>query len=286
MTPENHTGILTGIRWMNSATFNACKWCSTRCQPVVCLMRFVTCAVAAGEMTGRWNPLKACIARIVYQHPSVRVVSPRTAAQSFADAGVWIQTDGLPQRPTALSGAVQERVFKIQPADESGRTRIWRTRATCLIRWSSRSRSCCRTLGRIRGLTARRWNRIQPATIFPARAGPQTRTPVGASTSITTPITKARPQKKVKSWHGYKLHLQADVSYELPIGFSLKPANESEIKECKELACNMLESELGERCKSFVADKGLDTDELAQDILPTWGDNGDRCSAHVAGSGG
>ena len=73
---------------------------------------------------------------------------------------------------------------------------------------------------------------------------------------------KGRPQKKVKSWHGYKLHLQADVSYELPIGFSLKPANESEIKECKELACNMLESELGERCKSFVADKGLDTDEL------------------------
>ena len=73
---------------------------------------------------------------------------------------------------------------------------------------------------------------------------------------------KGRPQKKVKSWHGYKLHLQADVSYELPIGFSLKPANESEIKECKELACNMLESELGERCKSFVADKCLDTDEL------------------------
>ena len=26
--------------------------------------------------------------------------------------------------------------------------------------------------------------------------------------------------------------------------------------------CNMLESELAERCKSFVADKGLDADEL------------------------
>ena len=55
------------------------------------------------------------------------VVSPRTAAQSFADAGVWIQTDGLPQRPPALSGAVQERVFKIQQADESGRARLWRS---------------------------------------------------------------------------------------------------------------------------------------------------------------
>ena len=28
--------------------------------------------------------------------------------------------------------------------------------------------------------------------------------------------------------------------------------------------CNMHESELGERCKSFVADKGLDTDALCK----------------------
>ena len=55
---------------------------------------------------------------------------------------------------------------------------------------------------------------------------------------------------------------QADVRYELPIAFSLKPANQTEIKECKQLVCNMLESELGEHCKSFVADKGLDADEL------------------------
>ena len=73
---------------------------------------------------------------------------------------------------------------------------------------------------------------------------------------------KGRAQKKVKSWFGYKLYLQADVRYELPIAFSLKPANETEIKECKELVSNMLENELAERCKSFVADKGLDADEL------------------------
>ena len=73
---------------------------------------------------------------------------------------------------------------------------------------------------------------------------------------------KGRPQKKVTSWIGYKLHLLADVRYELPIGFSLKPAGRAEVKECKELVCSMLESELAERCRSFVTDKGLDTDAL------------------------
>ena len=52
------------------------------------------------------------------------------------------------------------------------------------------------------------------------------------------------------------------MNYELPIAFSLKSANKAEVKECEELVCNMLESELAQRCKSFVADKGLDTDVL------------------------
>ena len=50
--------------------------------------------------------------------------------------------------------------------------------------------------------------------------------------------------------------------YELPIGFFLKPAGEAEVKECKQLVCNMLESELAERRRSFVADKDFDTDVL------------------------
>ena len=54
MTPENP-------RWMNRN-----KWCSPRCRPVVCWMHFVTCAGLAMQPM-----LKACIARIVYQHPSV-----------------------------------------------------------------------------------------------------------------------------------------------------------------------------------------------------------------------
>ena len=54
----------------------------------------------------------------------------------------------------------------------------------------------------------------------------------------------------------------ADVRYELSIGFFLKSAGRAEVKECKELVCSMLKSELAERCRSFVADKGLDTDAL------------------------
>ena len=52
------------------------------------------------------------------------------------------------------------------------------------------------------------------------------------------------------------------MRYELSIGFFLKSAGRAEVKECKELVCSMLKSELAERCRSFVADKGLDTDAL------------------------
>ena len=52
--------------------------------------------------------LKTCIARIVYQHPSVMLAC-------------GFKTDGLPQRPPALSGAVQERVSRFNRQHNSGK---------------------------------------------------------------------------------------------------------------------------------------------------------------------
>lgn len=65
-----------------------------------------------------------------------------------------------------------------------------------------------------------------------------------------------------KQWFGYRLHVVADVTHELPISFRLTPASTSEHGVCRELAGDLIGSGLGGRCESFVADRGLDNDKL------------------------
>ena len=104
MTPENHTLF----DWNTLDEYSDLK----RLQMVFTSLPAgglldALCHMRSGGGRNDWplQPmLKACIARIVYQHASVESFRPRTAAQSFADAGVWIQTDGLPQRPPAPIG--------------------------------------------------------------------------------------------------------------------------------------------------------------------------------------
>ncbi len=87
--------------------------------------------------------------------------------------------------------------------------------------------------------------------------------------------TDATGKEKVieKRWYGYSLGILGDVNYELPIDFKLVPANQSEHPLCDALVSEFIDSQLGTRCKSFVADRGLDSDKLRkklheQDILP------------------
>ncbi len=81
-------------------------------------------------------------------------------------------------------------------------------------------------------------------------------------------------EKQVKKyWFGYCLHVLSDVNYELPLGFELAPAHESEHIHCKNLAVEFIDSDLSNRCQSFVADRGLDSNKLRKqlfeaDILP------------------
>ena len=70
-----------------------------------------------------------------------------------------------------------------------------------------------------------------------------------------------------KRWFGYELHLLGDVNYELPIGFTLAPAHEAEHPHCEALVSEFIGSECSERCESFVADRGLDSNRLRKRLF-------------------
>ena len=69
---------------------------------------------------------------------------------------------------------------------------------------------------------------------------------------------------KVKSWFGYGLHLIADTEYEIPLAFHLTPASHAESRELNAMLGELFEQtpELGERCRDFSADRGLDSAQL------------------------
>jgi hypothetical protein len=70
--------------------------------------------------------------------------------------------------------------------------------------------------------------------------------------------------KKTKHWFGYKLHLLVDANYELPVGFEVSRASESEVPYGKELIEQLKEKHPGiiGCCEYLTADRGLDDTEL------------------------
>lgn len=75
--------------------------------------------------------------------------------------------------------------------------------------------------------------------------------------------TTGKAWTKVKSWFGYNLHLVADTKYEIPVAFDVQPASHSEHIGLRELIRDLFSQtpELGERCQTFSADRGLDSAE-------------------------
>ena len=72
---------------------------------------------------------------------------------------------------------------------------------------------------------------------------------------------------KTVTWFGYKLHLVADTSCELPFDFRVEKANSSETKVCQEMVAEiLLDEEVRERCVDFVADCGLDSNSLRRQL--------------------
>lgn len=85
-----------------------------------------------------------------------------------------------------------------------------------------------------------------------------------------------KPWKKVKSWFGYELHLIADTHYEIPVAFEMTEASKGESPQLRAMIHQLLREEsprLGERCRDFSADRGLDCAETKKRL---WDDYGIR----------
>lgn len=79
--------------------------------------------------------------------------------------------------------------------------------------------------------------------------------------------------EKIVSWFGYKLHLIADATYELPVAFSVTKASAAEIPEAKELIKKLEEKhpEILERCEYWLGDRGYDDTEIVETLWDKYG---------------
>ena len=76
-----------------------------------------------------------------------------------------------------------------------------------------------------------------------------------------------KPWSHEVKWFGYRLHLVADTRDELPFDFRVEAASVSETPVCREMMSKILsDTEAGARCVDFVADRGLDDDQLRRQL--------------------
>ncbi len=69
---------------------------------------------------------------------------------------------------------------------------------------------------------------------------------------------------KTKKWFGFRLHLIADATYEIPVSFRVTKASDSEKTETQKLLeeTEKVHKEWLEGCKYFLGDKGYDSTKL------------------------
>jgi hypothetical protein len=74
--------------------------------------------------------------------------------------------------------------------------------------------------------------------------------------------------EQVKSWFGYKLHLIADATYELPVGFTLTPASSNEMPVAHMRLGELAEDhpQLIDRAEYLLADRGYDDGKLVSGV--------------------
>lgn len=73
---------------------------------------------------------------------------------------------------------------------------------------------------------------------------------------------------KTKKWFGFRLHLIADGTYEIPVAFSVTKASNSEKTETKKLLerIERVHNEWLESCRYFLGDKGYDSSKLIMQL--------------------
>jgi len=76
-------------------------------------------------------------------------------------------------------------------------------------------------------------------------------------------------EKVVKKWFGYLLTLIVDVDYELPVGFNVSPANESEMTKLPDMFDGIVEKHPKLDIKTVIADAGYDSAENCSHVLDT-----------------
>jgi hypothetical protein len=79
--------------------------------------------------------------------------------------------------------------------------------------------------------------------------------------------------EKVKRVFGYKLHLVADATHELPVGYRVTSASTSELTVAKDMFGGIKEQhpEIIERCSYGIADRGYDDVKLIRELRDEYG---------------
>ncbi len=79
--------------------------------------------------------------------------------------------------------------------------------------------------------------------------------------------------EKVTKWFGYKIHLVVDVNYEMPLGFKVTQASESDTTNMQPLLVELKDShpEILRRCETVCADKGYDSTANNRDTYDNFG---------------
>jgi Transposase DDE domain/Transposase domain (DUF772) len=79
--------------------------------------------------------------------------------------------------------------------------------------------------------------------------------------------------EKVVKWFGYKIHLMVDTTYEMPIGYRVTRASESDTKQLLPMVKEVKEKhlEIYKDMEGLSADKGYDSEENCRDLYDEHG---------------
>jgi len=78
---------------------------------------------------------------------------------------------------------------------------------------------------------------------------------------------RARKERDLYYWFGYKLHLLVDAVYELPVSFVVTPANEADTTQMKVLLKKAGVDKPEKKPEAVIADKGYDSKENCRTVV-------------------
>ncbi len=91
---------------------------------------------------------------------------------------------------------------------------------------------------------------------------------IGAKKQYSASGANGESVVKTKKWFGFRLHLIADATYEIPVAFSVTKASNSEQTETKKLLKKIGKehNEWLKECRYFLGDKGYDSSKIIRQL--------------------